>query len=134
MSVAKQYCQAIYDEHGHITQDLLVAYDERHGKQLLTWNDKEAARKFRIDEAGEWIAKIALDRQEGKARRVYVNAVKNNVRAYFPVEDIVANDQAYNSACRIFLSQIEGLTRQYSYLEEARAVAETVEGLKSRAG
>lgn len=132
--IAKEYCQAIYDEHGHITQELLVAYDKRHGKKLLTWDDKEAAQKFRIEEAAEWIANIALERQAGRSKRAYYNTVKvtesGTIRAYFPVEDIAADPQMYDSACQLFLSQIEGLTRQYSYLKEAGIIANAVEELK----
>ena len=134
VSIAKEYCQRIYDKHGLINQELLVAYDKSHGKKLLTWDDATAAKKFRIEEAAEWIAKIAMDAQDRKGQRLYHNATKitetGATRAYFPVEDIVTDTQMYESARAVYFSQIEGLNRTYSYLEEARILASAVEKIK----
>ena len=131
--LAKDYCAKIYAKHNYVTQALLVEYDRTHGKQLLTWDDKKAAERYRLDEAAEIIAALALERLAGKTKRAYYNAVKVTesgvMRAYYPVEDIVADEQMYESARAIFIAQINGLTRQFSYLEEARQLAEYVEAV-----
>jgi len=131
VSIAKEYCEAIHKKHGLVTQELIIEYDKKHGKKLLTWNDQEAAAKFRIDEAAEWIAKIALEGQEGRAKRAYYNAIKTtetgSIRAYFAVEDIAMDEELYTSALAIYLAQATGLNEQFSHLKEARRVAQFID-------
>ena len=71
---------------GAITAGQLVEWDDRHGRQLFTWDDGEAARLRRADEARRFLNRF----------RIFLNGVR--VRAFINVhldENGAVSDGAY---------------------------------------
>lgn len=108
MSVLSEL-QGIYDEHGELTPDLVVrqASDPSHPlHKRFDWNDSEAARKWRLHQAGKLIRSVnVVIQRQGDSAPIRVRAFvseheirkgadeePDDDRSYLPVEDVVSND------------------------------------------
>lgn len=107
MSIQEQLTD-IYQQHGRLTPDLVVdvAADPEHPlHKRFDWDDTEAARKWRLNQAGALIrsVNVIIERRENSTP-IYVRAFisetdigrgkdeEPDTGAYLPVEEVVSND------------------------------------------
>jgi hypothetical protein len=109
---------------------------------FLTWEDDEAARKYRIEQARELIHAVHVvdvvvrDGREIEvgSRPVFVSfrPAGKPERAYFSVDAVVRKPERTRDMLRQALSELEGFRRRYEGLVQLSGVFRELEKLKAR--
>lgn len=90
----------LYEQHGKLTAELVVEAARDPDSPLhsaFTWDDAEAARERRLEQARSLIRSVVILKQEDKEPRcVFVNISSTN--SYVPTEVVVNNIDMYLEA------------------------------------
>lgn len=154
MSTTKDALQAIYDEHGALTPDLVVAIAADPGHVLherFVWDDTEAARRYRLVQASGLIRSVSVvveraedkppvrvrafvaDREVGVVTRLDSDAEDEDGERltgnYRPVEEVVASDTMRTAWFRSLARDWQALKRRAgSSREFAQMVLDDLRG------
>lgn len=83
--------QAIYENEGKLTAELVVAEAQRPGSVLasrFTWDDAEAAREFRLAQARQIIRSVKVTVED---RRVRAYVFVKSEKSYAPLHNVMTN-------------------------------------------
>lgn len=88
---------------GEITPERVLGYAERHKNSELhkcfEWDDSEASRKFRLQQASTILCSISIEiKEEPKVtQRVYVNVKSSNsgIKTFKNIKDVLGDDEEY---------------------------------------
>lgn len=120
MSTLKDILQGIYDDRGHCepTDVLDEARESDHPlHDRFTWDNTEAAEKWRLEEATRLIQKVKITVQvvdNGKPRNVQVRAFPNIPgEGYVPLEVVMERPDFENALLEQMRSEVKLLKRKY---------------------
>ena len=141
MSTLRDQLQAIYDDVGDLTPALVVetaANPEHPLHSRLTWDDTEAARKWRLEEAAQLIrsVRIAYTRKDGTPADLRAfTAIKGeeaHTSTYMPTEEALADPLTRALVLRSMKRDWMTFKRRYDHLAEfAALIASETEGIAS---
>jgi hypothetical protein len=111
---------------------------------FLTWEDDEAARKYRIEQARELIHAVHVvdvvvrdGREiETASRPVFVSfrPAGKPERAYFSVDAVVRRPERIRDMLKQAMSELEGFRRRYENLVQLVGIFRELDRLKDRLG
>ena len=109
-----------------ITPEHVVEYAERHKDSELykcfEWDDKEASKKWRLNQARLIITSITLEIKEEpkKVQRVYVNVKDKDTeeRTFKSINEVLKNDEEYQQLIDKAKKELEGCRDRYADLLE----------------
>lgn len=124
--------------YGHIHPQIIVD-EARNPKNPLhgqfMWNDREAAEKYRLDQARDMLRSIRIIQysSSGKAEKqiAYVNvsiasesaggveSEGEDVSTYMAVPIVTASENLYSQVLQQAISMLSGLWRRYEFIAEA---------------
>ena len=127
----RDHLQAIYDERGNLTPALVVdaARNPEHPLHTrFTWDDTEAARRWRLSQASELIrtARVtyrAANSSEQQVRAfVPIRNTDSEPADYVPIHEAMADDFTAQLVLRQFQRELTRIKAQYGHLREYRAL------------
>ena len=128
MSNLREELQQIYDEHGDLTPRLLVAVasDPSHPlHEKFTWDDSEAAERFREIEASRLIRRVRIVYREGtgttapRSTRAFV-APRHPDRpgSYVPIEEAIEDPLTAKLLSKQMADDWKAMKRRWANYEE----------------
>lgn len=123
----RDHLRQIYDERGALTPALVVdaARDPQHPlHSRFTWDDTEAAIRWRLAQAGELIRsarvtyRTAKDDEQQVRAFVPVRADDFGPADYMPVDEAMADDLTAQLVLRQFQRELARIKAQYGHLRE----------------
>lgn len=141
MSSLRDALQQIYDQHGILTPDLVVAEASAPGHPLygrFTWDDTEAAKAWRREQAHQLIRSVRVVYREadGKTGEKSVRAF-HAVRAergyvYEPTEKVVADPFLTKLVLADMKREWQALKRRYEQFDEFLSmIRDDIDGVAS---
>ena len=115
-------------EDGLLHPENVVAFARNPGTALhnrFTWDNSEAAEKYRVWEARQLIAAtVTVIAEDRPAYRAYVSLSSDraNDGGYRPISVIVRNKRMYEEMLSDALKDLERLQEKYEHLKELRQV------------
>lgn len=120
--------QAIYDQHGYLTPDIVLDEARDPGHPLhsrFEWDDARAAEAYRRDQARDLIqsVKIVYRERQGKSTERWVRAYHSvpdaeRGRAYRSAEDVVTDPLMREMVLRDMERDWKQLKNRYSHFAE----------------
>lgn len=129
----KREIDAIVNRNGSATPEQVVdaARDERSElHKCFTWDDHEAAEKWRREEARKLIISLVVEdekKPEMMPVRCYVTTERK--AGYKKIETVVNNLSEYERLLGQALAELEAFEKKYKSLMELRRVFEEIEAL-----
>lgn len=123
----RDHLQAVYDKHGQLTPSLVVQEAKKkthplHGR--FTWDDTEAAEKWRESQAQELIRSVkivyreATEKDEARSVRAFHAVRGPNGHVYEPVEKVVEDDFTRKLVLADMEREWKALFRRYEHFGE----------------
>lgn len=121
--------QSIYDNHGHLTPELVLDEARAEDHPLHTrfeWDDAVAAERYRRDQAHELIQSVKISYAEADGRRTEIRAFhavrKASGYSYEPAEQIAQDDMATRILLADMQREWQTLKRRYQQFAEFTAM------------
>lgn len=116
----------VIERNNTITPEHVVEYAERHKDSELykcfEWDNNEAAKKWRLNQARLIITSITLEIKEEpkKTQRVYVNIkdVSTEERTFKNINEVLKNDEEYQQLIDKAKKELESCKERYADLLE----------------
>lgn len=105
----------------------IVEYAKNQDTELnkcFTWNDTEAANKYRIFEARQVVCNLIIRKENGEKQKPTPIRLFHKIENghYKPLTLIVQNEDEYESLLRQCKEALESLKRKYSSLSEYQEI------------
>lgn len=99
--------------------------------KCFTWNDTEAAEKYRLHEARMLVCKLVIKEKEVPTDRPEVRVFykSDTESGYKPTELIVQNEDEYKVLLKRAKMELESFKRKYAMLRELQELFELIENL-----
>lgn len=131
--VAGELIDKIKTRNGHLTPDMLVKEARKKTSPLhgcFTWNDKEAGRLRRLDEARFLLRVITVEVEadnETVITRAFVSVTDDPI--YTTIESALADDDMRESLLSQAKKDLGSFRSKYSQLKELAVVFEAIENI-----
>ena len=112
------------ERQGEITKEHILEYAQRHKDSELykcfEWDDSEAGRKYRLQQASSIMCSIVIEIREepAKTQRVYVSvkSSKTGDKVFKNIKDIIEDDEEYKQLVEKAKREFEVCKEKYETL------------------
>lgn len=100
--------------------------------KCFTWDDGEAANKWRLHEARQIVCHLMVKNEDRKEKqpelRFFMKAESNN--GYQPTQVIFRNEDSYNQLIQKALGELTAFRRKYTFLSDRKEMIELINALE----
>jgi hypothetical protein len=118
----REAIQELYDHHGHLTAVIVLEAAEPPEHPLhdrFTWDDTDAAHKYRLQQAGQVIRGFKIRRPTADGRVIKVDRfTRTDNGTYLRTEDVVTVENLRDQRRMRLLVGMERLRKELSDFEE----------------
>lgn len=134
---AKQRLESIRKKNGGTLQPATVLDDAINPKsplhEFFTWDDTEAAARYRLIEAGKLIVRVRLEIEPRNDHEVRMSVQmyeatgqESGERTYRHIADIANNEEYYAEVLATAKKELQSFQHRYQMLKELRGLFEQI--------
>lgn len=115
-----------------VTPENVLKYAKNKKSELhkcFTWDDTEAANKWRLKEAQKVIQMLVVTPREEEAQPVRVFQISSDTNVYQPNEYFIKNEDEYQILLQRAKDELKAIRRRYETLAELEAVFAAIDEL-----